>query len=157
MRKVSLKRLLTKLTVLALAATPATTPIAYADEVTDVKLAVDREHLNDTDAAIVLGRGLALALDRLRPLEATHLASSWALAADPVRRGAVANALEWMFPLVGDALVLDHLSRDPDPKIRAACARAAWVRRSTGGDLGVLDRLASDPDPAVRAIAEQAG
>lgn len=156
MPKVSLKRLLTKLTVIALATAPAT-PIAYADEVSDAQLAVDREHLDEADAALVLGRGLALALDRLRPLEATHLASSWALASDPVRRGAIANALEWMFPLVGDDLVLEHLSRDSDPKIRAACARAAWVRRSTGGDLGVLARLAEDPDPEVRAIAIRAG
>ena len=104
----------------------------------------------------VVDERLALALGRLRPLEATHLASSWALADDPVRRSAVANALEWMFPLVGDDLVLDHLSRDRDPKIRFACARAAWVRRSTGGDHGVLDRLADDPDPEVRAIAIKA-
>src|SRR5262245_29757557 len=155
MRKISLRRLLTKLTVIALAAGAA--PRAYAsDEVTDVRLAVDHEHLDPRDAAVVLGRGLALALDRLSPLEATHLASTWALAADPVRRAAVANALEWMFPLVGDSLVLDQLSRDPDAKIRAASARAAWVSRYTGGDPGVLDRLVDDPDPDVRAIALQA-
>lgn len=157
MRNVSLKRLLTKLTVLALAASPSTALAAQqTDEVTDIRLTIDREHLDPTDAALVLGRSLALALDRLAPLEATHLTASWALSPDPVRRAATANALEWMFPLVGDALVIDHLSRDPDPKIRAACARAAWVRRSTGGDLGVLDRLTHDPDPDVRAIALRA-
>ena len=156
MPNISLKSLLTKLTVIALAVSPAT-PLAYADEVSDAQLAVDREQLDETNAASVLGRGLALAFDRLSPLEATHLASSWALAADPVRRGAIANALQWMFPLVGDDIVLEHLSHDADPKIRAACARAAWVRRSTGGDLGVLARLAEDPDPEVRAIALRAG
>ena len=156
MSKVSLKSLLTKLTVIALVTAPAT-QLAYADDISDAQLAVDREQLAEADAAVVLGRSLALAIDRLRPLEATHLASSWALAADPVRRGAIANALEWMFPLVGDDIVLEHLSRDADPKIRAACARAAWVRRSTGGDRGVLARLAEDPDPDVRAIAIRAG
>jgi hypothetical protein len=49
--------------------------------------------------------------------------------------------------------VIEHLSHDPDPQIRAACARAAWIRRATGGDLGVLDRLARDPEPEVAAIA----
>jgi len=154
MPTVSLKRLLTKLTVIALAATA--TPVAHA-EVTDTTLVVDREQLDVNDAASVLGRWLALALDKMAPLEATHLTATWSLAPDPVRRGAVAHALEWMFPLVGDGLVIDHLSRDPDPNVRAACARAAWVRRSTGGDVGVLARLRDDPDLNVRAIALQAG
>ena len=56
------------------------------------------------------------------------------------------------FPLVGDALVIDHLSRDADPQVRAASARAAWARRP-GGDPGVLARLSADPDPEVREVA----
>src|SRR5262245_8027359 len=99
MRTISLKSLLTKLTVLALAASPSTALASQADEVTDVRLSIDREHLDADNAAILLGRSLALALDRLRPLEATHLTASWALSPDPVRRAAAANALEWMFPL----------------------------------------------------------
>jgi hypothetical protein len=52
--------------------------------------------------------------------------------------------------------VIDHLSRDDDPAIRAAAARAAWARRQTGGDTGVLARLSHDPDPQVRAVAASA-
>jgi hypothetical protein len=130
---------------------------ALADDVElDASLAIDREQLDAEDAASALGRSLALALAEVRPLSATYLAASWSLSSDAVRRLAVANALEWTFPLVGDALVIDHLSHDGDPAIRAAVARAAWARRHTGGDLGVLARLSSDPDPLVRAVATSA-
>lgn len=90
-----------------------------------------------------------MALDQIPALEATH----WARASDSLRRHGIARALEWSFPLVGDAMVIEHLSHDSDPAIRAACAQAAWVRRATGGDPAALDRLANDPDPNVRAIA----
>ena len=167
MSKVSLRRLLSKLTALALTtsavgatgAAGSSEPAEAFDVIDtddvdlDASLAIDREHLDEHDAAAALGRHLAMALGELRPLSATHLAASWALSADPVRRLAVGHALEWRFALVGDGLVIDHLSRDADPAIRAASARAAWARRTVGGDLGVLDRLRSDPDPAVRAVA----
>jgi hypothetical protein len=168
MSKVSLRRLLTKLTALAL--TTSVAP-ATADPVRDVagldaadgddadldaSLTIDREHLDAHDAAQALGRSLAMALGELRPLTATHLAATWSLSSDPLRKLAVAHALGWTFPLVGDALVVDHLSRDPDPEIRAAAGRAAWARRATGGDLGVLARLSHDPDPVVRAVADSA-
>jgi hypothetical protein len=196
MSKASLRRLLSKLTALALSTStvgPAAAEPARAapgldapdsgdagdpggDEVDDAdfdaSVPIDRGHLDVHDAAAVLGRKLALAMGPagltgaprgtgrappgLRPLSATHLAASWSLAADPLRRLAVAHALEWVFPLVGDALVIDHLSRDPDPAVRVAAARAAWARRHTGGDLGVLARLSHDPDPAVRAVAGSA-
>ncbi|HET9624123.1 MAG TPA: hypothetical protein VFP84_22275 [Kofleriaceae bacterium] len=125
----------------------------------DASVPIDREHLDARDAAATLGRTLALALDPIsgmRRLSATHLAATWSLSDDPLRRLAVAHALEWSFPLVGDALVIDHLSRDREPGIRAAAARAAWARRHTGGDLGVLARLSHDPDPTVRAVAGSA-
>lgn len=165
MSKISLRRLLTKLTVLALSTTAATAAEARAaesegcaecDDDLDPTLAIDREHLDANDAALTLGRGLAQALGELRPIVATHLASSWALSSDPVRRLAVANAMEWQFALVGDDIVIDHLARDDDPQIRAAAARAAWARRTAGGDPGVLARLVEDPDPEVRAIAKSA-
>ena len=70
-----------------------------------------------------------------------------------MRRLALAHSLEWSFPLVGDEVVLDHLSRDPEPAVRIAIARAAWARRSGDADTGVLARLADDPDPDVRAVA----
>jgi hypothetical protein len=106
---------------------------------------------------MAIGRSLALAIARMRPLDATQLVATWALSEDPVRRLAVAYSLEWTFRLVGDSLVLDHLSRDSDPVIRVAVARAAWMRRPTGGDAGVLARLVEDPDAGVRAVARRAG
>ncbi|HEY4243735.1 MAG TPA: hypothetical protein VGM88_28175 [Kofleriaceae bacterium] len=169
MSKVSLRRLLSKLTALALAAAPATASAAPAsgertepdrrsvgdpDGVDlDADSSIDREDVASSDAAAMIGRSLALALQRMSPMSATHLAATWALSPDGVRRLALAHALEWPFALVGDALVIDHLSRDAATEVRCAAARAAWARRSSGADLGVLDRLADDPDPAVRAIA----
>lgn len=171
MSKVSLRRLLSKLTAIALSTT-AVAPAAAdalidaADAVLDPRsvdatedgdfdasLTIDREHLDTEDAAYTLGRSLALAMGEMRPLTATHLAATWALSPDSLRRLAVGHALEWTFALVGDALVIDHLSRDADPAIRAASARAAWARRTAGGDAGVLARLSHDPDPLVRAVA----
>jgi len=175
MSKVSLRRLLSKLTALALS-TSAVGPAAGEpvrdppgqgvegapdtadadDSDLDASLQIDREQFDAQDVASVLGRSLALALGGMRPLSATHLAATWTLSSDPVRRLAVAHALEWAFPLVGDALVIDHLSYDGDPAIRAAVARAAWARRQAGGDPGVLARLSCDPDPDVRAVAASA-
>jgi len=171
MSKVSLRRLLSKLTALALSTTAV--GAAGADPVADqpgrgvvdvdpedgdldASLQIDREHVDVHDAAAALGRSLALALTEMRPLSATHLAATWTLSGDPVRRLAIAHALEWTFALVGDALVIDHLSHDDDPAVRSAAARAAWARRQTGGDAGVLARLSHDPDPQVRAIAVSA-
>ena len=175
MSKVSLRRLVSRLAAIALstsatsasaagaaAADPSSEPPARADRIAndlddgdgelDASLPIDREQLEARDAAAALGRSLALALGELRPLTATHLAATWSLSDDPLRRLAVAHALEWTFPLVGDALVIDHLSRDADPQVRAASARAAWARRP-GGDPGVLARLSLDPDPQVREVA----
>lgn len=99
-------------------------------------------------------RQLAVELSDMKPIAATHLATTLALSPDIARRTAIARALEWEFPLFGDDAILDHLSRDESPAIRAACARAAWIRRATGD---VLARLAQDPDPDVRSIATRAG
>lgn len=178
MSKISLRRLLSRLTAIALstsAVAPATAePEGGAREQEGERcpdedgaardlalelaadLPVDREHVAPPEAALALGRSLALAIDHMRPLDATHVVSTWALATDPVRRLAVAHALAWPFPLVGDDVAIDHLSRDPDPAIRTAAARAAWMRRSRGADEGVIDRLTVDPDPAVRAVAASA-
>jgi hypothetical protein len=163
MSKVSLRRLLSRLTALALF-TGAVGPVSAAgqdvQDVDDAELAgdlpIDAEQIDDLDAAAALGRGLALALSEMRPLSATQIASTWALSEHPVRRLAVAHALEWTFKLVGDDLIIDHLSRDPDAAIRLEVARAAWVRRTSGVDPSVLARLSDDPDPAVRATARRA-
>jgi hypothetical protein len=171
MGRISLRRLLSKLTVLALSASPlaanATSVRSVArvratepdpvDEDDDLDLdsdvPIDREQVSGHQASVLLGRGLAIALSELPQLDAIHLGATWALSEDSVRREAIARSLEWMFPLVGDSVIIDHLSRDPDPAIRAACARAAWIRRTTGGDPGVLARLTHDADLEVRSIA----
>ena len=169
MPTISLRCLLSKLTVLALASSPAATsadsvhaPQTVADEDADLdasldaNLPIDADQVDRHEAVAVLGRTLAHALAELRPLAATHLATSWALSEDPLRRAAIAHALEHAFPLLGDGTILDHLSHDRDAGIRIAVARAARVRRPAGGDLGVLARLAEDADPAVRAVASRA-
>jgi hypothetical protein len=180
MSQVSLRRLLSKLTALALSTStvgpaaagsmrwaPGRDPVDSSDGSPeagppdedadfDASLPIDREHLDAHDAASTLGRSLALALGEMRPLAATFLATTWSLSDDALRRLAIAHALEWVFPLVGDAVVIDHLSYDGDPAIRAAAARAAWARRQAGGDPGVLARLSHDPDPQVRAVAGSA-
>jgi hypothetical protein len=154
MHRISLRRLLA---VLALTGSPGAASAQRLPDTTaalDANIPIDREHVDPRDAAAMLGRQLAHTLSEQAPLEATHLASTWALSEDPVRRGAIASALEWVYPLVGDDLVLDHLSRDTDPTIRRAVARAAWARRPTLGT-AIADRLASDPDTEVRAIARR--
>ena len=181
MSKVSLRRLLSKLTALALSTSTvgpaaagamheapgldtgdahnlpdAPDPADDDDADLDASLPIDREQVDAHDAASALGRSLALALGEMRPLSATFLATTWSLSDDGLRRLAIAHALEWVFPLVGDALVIEHLSYDDDPAIRAAAARAAWARRQGGGDLGVLARLSQDPDPQVRSVAGSA-
>jgi hypothetical protein len=176
MSKVSLRRLLTRLTAIALstsvvgpasaADTNVPTSSASSQRSTDGDddddldltgdLVIDPDHIDPEDAAAALGRGLALAVHRMRPISATHLVATWALSEDPVRRLAVAHSLEWTYRLVGDGTVLDHLSHDPDPAIRAEVARAAWSRLgSASGIHGVLARLSEDPDPAVRAVAQR--
>ena len=161
MRRVSLRRLLSKLTVLALStsalatAKPVAAPCAHVvDDDLAADVPIDREHVAAHDAAAMLGRSLASALAGLPPLEAVHLATTWALSEDVLRREAVGRALEWTFPLYADALIIEHLSRDAEPALRATAARAAWVRRTASSD--VLDRLALDSDPEVRSIALRA-
>lgn len=158
MSKVSLRRLLTALTLTTTTVASAATPGVDSPQCQDLcgDQPIDTGSVDELDAAATLGRGLALALSEMRPLGATQLASSWALSEVPMRRLAVAHALEWTFKLVGDDLIIDHLSRDDDPTIRKEVARAAWIRRASGGDPGVLARLADDPDPAVRAVAARA-
>jgi hypothetical protein len=169
MPKVSLRRLLTRLTAIALSTTAVGTASAddeappSAQETPDAEveltadLPIDPDHIDPPDAAAALGRSLALAVARMRPIEATHLVTTWAMSEDPVRRLAVAHSLEWQFKLVGDSLVIDHLARDPDPAVRMEIARAAWVRRGHADVYGALARLIEDPDPDVRAVALRAG
>ena len=163
MAKDPLRRLLSKLAVLALSASPAaavsaTLPTAQCPDDCDLDgdASIDHDNVDPHDAAAMLGRGLANALGGVTPLSATHLATTWALSEDPIRRAAIAHALEWVFPLFGDAAIIEHLALDPEPRIRAAIARAAWTRRSSGADRGILGRLRDDADSEVRAVARRA-
>jgi hypothetical protein len=113
-------------------------------------------HSDDADPRhAAAAHWLAVSLERMAPLAATHTACRWALSSDPGQRLTMASALEWTFPLLGDGSIIDHLSRDPAPDVRAAAARAAWVRHALVGD-EVLARLASDPAPEVREVAQLA-
>ncbi|HEY1553782.1 MAG TPA: hypothetical protein VGF94_03055 [Kofleriaceae bacterium] len=147
------RRLLTHLTALVLAGASGETASAAAASDTTIDEAAE---LDADAAASQLGRTVAITLGDMRPIAATHFATSWALSDDSLQRSAIAHSLEWAFPLFGDGAILEHLSHDRNPEIRAAVARAAWVRRRAGGDLGVLARLSHDPDPEVRAIALRA-
>lgn len=136
---------LTAATLGAAAAGAATTPAAAA-AATDV----DDDPRHDAAA-----HWFAVSLERMEPLPATYTACQWAMSPDPELRATVATALEWTFRLVGDSLIIDHLSRDPLPAIRAAAARAAWIRDPADGD-DVLARLADDPSPEVREVVQLA-
>ena len=124
MRKVSLRALLAKLTVIALATAPA--PVAAANDVTDAQLVVDREHIDERDAAACSGAASRWRSESLPPLEATHVASELgAVRRSGAPRSAVAHALEWTFPLVGDGL--DH--RPSVARPRSANPRGLRARR----------------------------
>lgn len=158
MPKVSLRRLLARLTAIALSTTAVGTATADDSPLElSADIPIDRDVVDPPDAAAALGRSLALAVAKMRPLEATHLVTTWAMSGDPMRRLAVAHSLEWQFKLIGDGIVIDHLAQDPDPLVRIEIARAAWVRRSVADVYGALARLIEDPDPDVRAVALRAG
>ncbi|MBK9034289.1 MAG: HEAT repeat domain-containing protein [Myxococcales bacterium] len=98
-------------------------------------------------------RALALRLAELPSIESMGVAAELALSPDLHERRGLADALGWAFPLPGEQAVIEHLASDPTPEVRAAAARAAWVRRSSQLDVRVLHRLLGDDDPEVRAAA----
>jgi len=149
----ALRRLHGKLmfTTIGTAAAPAIAAASVADT-DEVEAALDLIGADDPDAAHS-GHAFAILLERMHPLSATRAAATAAMSPRPEMRIAVGEALTWAFTLVGDDVVIDHLSRDPIPEVRFAAARAAHARRASGGDPGVLERLVEDPDPAVRQAA----
>jgi len=152
-----LRRLIGRLTLATLGATIAA-PADDASAADQPPGATAPNDLDDGYDAIdprddVAAHWLAVSLERMPALGATHTACRWALSPEVEQRLAVAGALEWTFPLLGDSVLIDHLSRDDDARVRAAAARAAWARHAAGGDPGVLARLAGDPDPDVREVA----
>ena len=100
-----------------------------------------------------LAHRLATCLTELSPLTAAGASAELATSPDVDERAALAQALAWVFPLATDDVLIDHLADDPAPRVRAAVARAAWIRRSILGDTGVVRRLLGDADPEVRAAA----
>jgi hypothetical protein len=139
MGSLNLRSMLSRLTAFAIYAGSAAAPAVAATTVEapepdcvecglEDDTPIDRQGLDPEQAAEVIGRSLAMALKEARPLAATQVASTWAISADPLRRLAVAHALEWKFRLVGDDLILDHLAQDAEPSVQSAATRAAWAR-----------------------------
>jgi hypothetical protein len=132
-----LRALVSNLTIAGLAtAAPATATAA-----TEPAPAADPE-----------ARGLARRLAHLPSIESMGAAAELALSPELHERQQLAR------PGVGrsaarEQAVIEHLASDPSPDVRAAAARAAWVRRSSTLDQRVLHRLLGDEDPEVRAAA----
>jgi hypothetical protein len=101
--------------------------------------------------AVADPRALALELSQMKPIAATHMATTLALSPDSARRVVIAQAREWEVHLFGDSAILEHLSFDSAPEVRAAVARAARARRPEQD--AILARLSCDPDPVVRDLA----
>ncbi len=100
-----------------------------------------------------LARQLALRLNGLPELQAVGTAADLATSDLTHERLVLARALAWAFPLPADDILLAHLADDPDARVRAAVARAAWARIKTVGDTGILRQLLGDADPEVRSAA----
>ncbi len=82
-----------------------------------------------TDPAVAACQ-LGALLENASPFDATRTAAIAAVSRSVTVRRALAEALISRFPLVGDGLVLDELSSDADPRVRAAAVRAATLRRA---------------------------
>ncbi len=143
-----LRRLFGRLTAATLGAAAAGAAATQATPAAAAELDDDPRH----DAA---AHWFAISLERMEPLPATYTACQWALSPDPELRATVAASLQWPFRLVGDGLIIDHLSRDPLPAIRAEVARALFTRHAIVRD-EVMARLAADPSPEVREVVQLA-
>ena len=101
---------------------------------------------------LVSGVALATALAQLPPFEA-HRSGVRARAVD--RRHQPARGRQRArvdVPLVGDGLVIDHLSRDPDPRDpRRRGTRRLGRAAPSAATPACSPGLADDPDPEVRA------
>lgn len=115
--------------------------------------AAEAPPMDDTDDVEALAHRLAARLSELPTIEAVGATADLATSDSARERLVLAGALAWVFPLASDDVVLSHLADDPDPKVRAAVARAAWARMAVVGDTGILHRLLGDADPDVRAAA----
>lgn len=151
-----LRAILSRVTVATLATTGAAAgsgadlaaPSRAIDDAT-----IERDRATSPAMQEAIARELAARLARLPPIRAMGAAAELALSPEAPERLAIAGALAWEFPLVGDQTVIEHLSRDPAATIRAATARAAWIRNTHQRDTEVLRRLLGDDDPEVRDAA----
>ena len=82
-----------------------------------------------------LVRSLTSVLEQIGPLERTQVVAEWATDLHAGVRLVVARALSAPLPAVSAPLAIEHLARDPSPRVRAAAEVAAkWIRcrRSSG-------------------------
>ena len=149
-----LRAILSRVTVATIATTGAASASSTnTDEISAARAEADDDRSSSPALQEVVARELAGRLAQLPPLRAMGAAADLALSPETPERLALAGALAWEFPLVGDGAMIEHLSRDPAANVRAAAARAAWLRRTNQLDTEVLRRLLGDDDPDVRNAA----
>ncbi len=159
----AMRRLITQLVVATLGV-PAAALAAGADPEADLRDSAEPDddevaaalHLATGDSGGAGAHALAILFDHMRPIDATRAAATAALSPRVEVRAALGEALTWCFPLLGDSVVIDHLSRDPETRVRLAAARAAHARRTVIADPALLERLCADPEPSVRDAARLA-
>lgn len=122
----------------------------------------DRVHRLAEDLAPAVGDAagsfLAAALEWMTGFERTELVADWSTSSSDSLRLLVARVLAHASSVVGSLSAIEHLAADPDPRVRAAVARAARARsgEAPGRLQAVLARLIQDRDPEVRAVAAAA-
>ena len=78
-------------------------------------------------------RGLTSVLERIGPLERTQVVAEWATDQHEGVRLVMAHVLSAPLPAVSAPLAIEHLARDPSPRVRAAAELAAkWIRCTRG-------------------------
>jgi hypothetical protein len=135
------------------AANAAGDSAADSDDVVEDVVDAALDLAGEPDDPVAGGHALAVLLQHMHPLDAMRTAATAAMSSRAEVRCALGEALTWVFPLVGDSVVIDHLSQDAEVAVRFAAARAAFARRAGGGDDGTLARLSADPDPTVANAA----
>lgn len=133
----SLDRLLARFLLAGAVAASADATAAPRDDVPVVDQELDDESvgravevLASSADPVAAACELGAMLERMSPFDATRTAAIAAVSRSVSVRRALAEALVSRFPLVGDDLVLDQLSRDPDPRVRTSASRAADIRRA---------------------------
>lgn len=99
--------------------------------------------------------GLARAIERATAPERIDLVCSWALSEDANERLALARALTWSTPVFVADLVLEQLTRDETPAVRAAAlaAVAKHFHENSTVYARIVAQCADDPDRNVQTLA----